>query len=466
MSDELDITPDVHFLNSIRADKGSWVTLVAEAVDNSLDASATTVAIQLLKDNVTIADDGCGIVKAHESAIVRLGEHRPNLGTKLGRFGMGIKYNATSAGDLLRVDSTSNDGHMTLQVDWTKVIQGGRWKIPKPVWRPINISRGTGTEIMIGRLCWEGPKEKDVVSAREQLALIFYPAIEHGAVIRLNHHNISLLREPDLVDVVEQTVRLANGKGAHVRAGILTNPERSNLYAVQVSYKHRVILSKSNFGCDNYSGTRRMFARVVLTSDWGLSRFKDDIIDEDRDELETLVEDVLRPILEKCHSAQMELKIEEMTTLLNDMLSPELRATRPRRKRDGEARSGRKPGRHGKSKEDESSNGPARTPKAPNDRLLVTFEGPLSSEHGYGHFVKGRPNRITLATDNPVVAALLAQRDRELAAQSLFGFALFLYEHEKDKPPALFDIKESFGLRVWKSAVRQDAATAASINNK
>jgi len=463
----IDITPDVHFLESVRHDRGSWSSLLAEGVDNSLDADATKVSIQLLRDAVVIADNGRGISKDRESAIVRLGEHRPMPGTKLGRFGMGIKYNATSAGDLLEVDSTSVDGHMLLTVDWRKVISSGRWQIPQPKWSPTLVSRGFGTQIKIARLRWDAPKERDVANTTAHLAQTFYPAIENGAVIYLNGQSLPLLREPQMSDFVEQAIQLPNGKGAQVRGGILLTPDNP-LYMVQVSYKHRVIKSKSSFGCGSYSGLRRMFARVTLTADWGLTRFKDDLSDPDAEQLELAVEEVLRPILEKCHSAQLELKVEEMTELLNDLLPTEIQAARPPRQRDPSPREPPKRRRvpHGPVDNDPSETGPARMPRFPNDRLTIAFDGPLCEEHGYGVFTKGRPNRITLATDNPDIALLLEHRDTHLALRCLYAIALYLYHHAKETDPGQkplpFDDTASFGLRVWRTAIRQQSTDAAA----
>jgi hypothetical protein len=457
----IDITPRVHFLESVRADRGSWPSLLAEAVDNSLDADATEILIQLLTSTVVIADNGCGISKDRESAIVRLGEHGAMSGTKLGRYGMGIKYNATSAGDLLEVDSLSADGQMFLSVDWAKVIRSGDWLIPQPKWTPALVSRGSGTTIKIGRLRWDSPKEKDVVAAREHLAQIFYPAIEHGATIRVNGSLIRLLREPQMSDIVEHTIRLLNGKGAHVRGGILLHPEDS-LHGVQVSYKHRVIRSKSHFGCDSYSGLRKMFARVTLTADWGLTRFKDDLNDPDQQQLEVAVQEVLQPILEKCHSAQMELRIEEITELLNESLPPEIQAARPPRKArpksDKASRKKESQAQHGETDVEPAANGPARTPRNPGDRMIIVFDGPLCEEHGYGYFAKGRPNRITLATDNPDIAALLEERDKQLIVRCLRVFALMIYEHAKETDPGQKHLPfdgSTFGLRVWRTAAMQ-----------
>jgi len=463
MSDQyIDITPAVHFLESIRADRGSWPSLLAEGVDNSLDAGATEIAIKLLADSVVIADNGCGISKDRESAIVRLGEHAAMPNTKLGRFGMGIKYNATSAGDLLEVESYSVDGHMVLAVDWPKVIRSGRWEIPRPKWTPMLIDRGSGTTIKIGRLRWEAPRDRDVATARDHLAQIFYPAIEHGAIIRLNGIPLRLLKEPNLTDVVEQSIQLPNGKGAHVRGGMLVHPDTATLRQVQVSYKHRVILAKGAFGCGSYSGLRQMFARVTLTADWGLTRFKDGLNDPDAAQLEDAVQDVLKPILERCHSAHMDLKVEEMTERLNELLPVEMRAARPPRKRPRSERAARKkePGpQHGSTSKEPAATGPARIPRTPIGNLLITFEGSLCEEHGYGHFIKGRPNRITLATDNPDIAGLLEQRDTHLCLRSLYVFALMIYERAKETElgQTTLPFEGSFGLRVWKTAAQQTA---------
>jgi len=458
MSDELDITPYPHFLESIRGDRsGSWSVLLAEAADNSLDADATDVLIDLSPESVSVADNGRGISKDRESAIVRLGEHGSMPGTKLGRYGMGIKYNAMSAGNILEVDSTSVDGTMSLIVDWNKVVQSGRWKIPPPRWSPALPSRH-GTQIAIRRLRWNAPKDKDVAAARAHMAHIFYPALVQGIRFHINGSPVNLLHEPELSDVVDHTVQLPNGKGAHVRGGILVDHD-SVLYGVQVSYKHRVIKPKSSFGCGEYSGQRQMFARVALTADWGLTRFKDDLNDPDEDALEDAVADILRPILEKVHNAEIDLRVDEITDQLNTLLPENLRATRPPRKHTVTERHDKKPRTRGRSEQIPNETGPARTPPKTDNRVILVFDGPLCGEHGYGMFTKGRPHRITLAKDNPVIAALLDQRDRDLALKCLLGFALMIYQHAREidsgQPYLPFNDDSSFGLRVWRQAERQ-----------
>ena len=93
---------------------------------------------------------------------------------------------------------------------------------------------------------------------------------------------------------------------------MLVNAKNPPLHQVQVSYKHRVIMPNSPFGCGEYSGLRQMFARVDLNGPWELTRFKDDLVDHpDVETLRERVQDILRPILEQCKNTQMNMSLRE-----------------------------------------------------------------------------------------------------------------------------------------------------------
>lgn len=455
-----DITPTTHFLESIRADVGSYWQLLAEGVDNSFDAGAIEVHCRLDKDEIVIKDDGVGITKDRQLALVRLGEHRSMATTNLGRFGIGIKYQAASAGETLAVESVSKDGRMMLRADWRKVIQFGKWEIDDPKWISTIHNKKTGTSIVIGHLRWKHPQMKDLKVSAEKLAQLFYPAMASERRIYLNGERLPVLREPEMSDIVEGNVLLASGKGAHVRAGIMLHPSSaSSLYQIQVSYKHRVIKPQSIFGCGTFSGLRRMFGRVDLTGPWGLTRFKDELADNDADELEDAVLEILRPILERCHSAQMSAQLNEMTALLNEMLPSELAAARPVRtkEKDGLGQKHNR-NRHGQitRNADESIGGPAKKAKA-RQQLVINFEEPLVEEYGYGRFIAGKPGRIVLASDNPHIASLLEIRDKILGAQSLYQIAMAIYIQQSQPVQGnLFDPNTPFGLQVWQLTKSQN----------
>lgn len=458
----MDITPLTHFLESIRHDKGSWVVLSAEGIDNSLDAGATKVAVRLESGGVSIEDNGIGITKVNQKALVTLGDHRPHGTTVLGRFGMGFKYNAISAGNELLIESSSRDGRMRLFADWRRVSQSGRWDIPDPVWVPLTIvGASTGTTVTINELRWKRPEDRDVERAREQLAQQFFPALANGIELSINGLRLPVLPEPMMSDMVEQQIQLPNGKGAHVRGGYLVAP--GPLSRVQLTYKHRVIEPNSTFGCGVYSGISHMFARVELTGTWGLSRFKDEVLDDDRAALQAAVHAVLLPILEKCHSTQMDLVVNEMTDRLNEMLPPEMQTTRPARKNPrGRKNPKPKPSKQRGHTKDESPvpNGPTLQATSPQKKLLITFEPGLVEKHGYGDVKPGTPIRIELARDNPDIEAWLALRDQSVGQRILFTTAIMLYEHYKEIAPGQQQLNfgdQSFGWRVWNTRQLQPA---------
>lgn len=465
MTDDLsDITPATHFLESIRADRGFYWALLAEGIDNGFDAGATEIVLTLGRDVVGLHDNGSGITRERELAIVRLGEHRPMPTTALGMFGIGLKYHAMSAGDVLDVESVSTDGRMTLNADWAAVVRSGRWSIPRPKWMPTLHAGKTGTHIKIRSLRWPTPTPKDERVAREKLAQLFYPALVERRTIVLNDKPLPILREPEMTHVVEGDVRLPSGKGAHVRGGIID--PASALYQVHVSYRHRVIQSQSGFGCGGYTGLRRMFARVQLTGPWTLARFKNDLADNEADELRAQVEDILRPVLEECHSAAMTVQIDEMTALLNAMLPPELTPARPPKRQETTTARRKKGGRpHGITKDgDERPQAPARKPRT-HQELVISFD-PVCDEYGYGHFIPGKPDRIVLASDNPHIASLMEIRDKAVGARSIYSYAIAIYLKERSDLPGQHSFPNfdgSFGLQLWQMTKQQKVNDESAV---
>lgn len=470
MSQEyVELPPDVHVLESIRVDRGSWSTLAAEAVDNSFDAGARNITVNL-GEVVEIEDDGSGITRDREDALFRLGEHRAMATTRLGRFGIGIKYHAVSAGDVFRVHSTSIDGSMHRRVDWSEIIKKGRWVYPSPKWDVRNDHPRMGTTITISRLRWSPATEKDIRSSLQDLSQKFYPALADGRTITVNGSSVQVLSEPEMRDTIEGIVEITPGKSAHVRAGMLAN-EAAPLFQIQVSYGHRVILSKTGFGCGAYTGLRAMFGRVHLNGSWTLARFKDNIVDEDSAELEEAIEELLRPILEQCQSTHLSAEIDEIAQQLNDMLPPELVSVRPTRSTDPRQLLGHHKGsneQHRPAHGKETPSGPGRSKRPSRNQILIEFAKNLHAEFGYGRFLPGRPGRIQLALDNPHIVGWMANRDRLAGLSSLYAMAMTIYLQERDREDYLasrepYLVDQPFGQRVWHLVERQRLEARAAL---
>jgi hypothetical protein len=437
----MDVSPKTHFLESIRCDRGSYTSLLAEAIDNSFDAGASRIDIEMAADKISVRDNGEGIAKKAEDAIVTFGEHVDLAATKLGKFGIGIKYQAISAADQMDVISTSSDGRMMLRVDWQKLIDGLIWTVPDPKWDK-SITNPTGAKITLHKFRWKKPTTADIVKAITDLSQIFQPALVSGRVIAINDEGLPQLNDPDLSSVVDGEIEIDGQIVATVHGGVLVD-HKAALYQVHVAYQHRVVMPRSSFGCgDAGGGLRQLFARVQLHGQWKLSRFKDDIYHDPRcEQLADKVELILRPILDQCRDATMDVTIRDMEMRLNDRLPKTLRPARPDKKKP-RGKPGKKKGKpHGVTDTGrENDNGPARKPAHPRG-IKIAFEDNLSEECGFGRFERtgnnAKTGRIVLSKDNPYIKKLLENRDKKIATESLYQIAIGLYLHEKDNAPEM-----------------------------
>jgi hypothetical protein len=433
----MDITPHVNLLKSLRADRVNYIQLIGEGVDNAFDAGATSIFVTIDQDHVEFVDNGLGITRDRISALFSLGKHGAQTTTALGRFGVGITSQAVNAGDKFEVDSTSVNGSFYASANWRTVLKSGLWAVDEPRWKPVAIGTATGTTVKISILRKAPTVTLEKITS--DLALVFHPALASGQVIKLNGQPIPTLEEPRMTDIIDRHLTLSDGRGAHVRAGILVEP--SSLNMVHVGYQHRVIMPRSRLGCGLHSGLTKMFARVQISGKaWHLAKFKDDLTDEnEREELEEAVAAALLPILEKCSSASMTARIKAITSQVNELIPPELKPSRPIRAKGGSSSNGgggrKRSGMVDEGKSDERETGPARSKRKPKDQLIINLDG-TNYEQGVGSFIPGRPHCVNLSPDNPHVARLIALRDQDIAVESLYALALSVFiAARKDELP-------------------------------
>jgi len=444
------IGPKSRYLYSVRADRGDMVRVCSEAVDNSLDALAHNVLIAISNSEIKFTDDGIGVLLKNFPALFTLGDHVQLTSTRLGRFGVGITAQAINAADMMEVRSVSADGCFLSRVNWRDVLRYG-WDIDDPVRLPLMVGTPTSTIIKLSTL--RKLKQFTISKVVDDLAERFYPAIAEGRTIQVNDIPVPLLADPAMVEVIEQSFEFSNGRTAELRAGLLAQPSKMN--RVHVGFGHRVIMPASPLGCGSYTGLNNMFARVQLAGDaWALSSFKNDLTNEDqREELEEALEAAMSSILKKCGNVSIEARVVAIGELVNEMLSEELAAARPRRTKRKEAapsgkRENKNPGTVEAEKSDEAESGPARSRRAQKDRLIITFEG-KAAEHGIGWFEPGRPNRVNLSPDAPQLARLLRCKDDEVVASAMLVIAVQLFEQGRTEQDAQLKMLErSFGLRV------------------
>jgi Histidine kinase-, DNA gyrase B-, and HSP90-like ATPase len=451
--------PKTSLLYAFRAERPSYPLLCGETIDNSLDAAASSVQIEIENDRIIVRDNGIGLTADRLEAFITLGEHGHMASTRLGMFGIGMKMQALKAARKFDVESNSKDGHLEWGWNWDQVEREGTWDFPEPSWRRCRAKETFGTTIWMSSYRAQPPRGRDIEKIATDLRKWFYPALLMGSRITLNEQVLQAAPEPRLTERLSGQIELEPGKGVTYMAGLLAEP--GPWYRVHVAYAHRVILPESHFGCGAYGGLRRFFARVTLFGAWKLSRFKDEIVDADADALEEALQSAWRPLLEQCEAKELDLTVNEVTRELNAMLPPELVCARPPHKKPpGPSTPSPHPRRpHGKTSEGETS-GPARRLRPPSNQLKIEFEDGLHAEYGYGTFQEGKPARILLAKDNPHVALWLNARDRAMGLAALYSIASSLYiEYRQHRQPDMFTPDDPFGLRMWKLMREQNLST-------
>lgn len=124
------------FINSLRNMGYNFSQAVADLVDNSIEADATQVAIDIEFDGddswVRIADNGRGMKPKELQEAMRYGSERDYDSNDLGRFGLGLKTASMSQCRRLSVASRSNPTRMGVVAylwDLDHVERTNRWEI-------------------------------------------------------------------------------------------------------------------------------------------------------------------------------------------------------------------------------------------------------------------------------------------------------------------------------------------------
>ena len=314
------LPPGTGLIDAIRAEKSPYYSWAGEVIDNSLDAQATTIKLTMEANCLKALDNGHGITKEHEQACVMIALHGELVGTKLGRFGVGIKYKSIQHGKIFRIYSRSKDGELKRDVDWNRIRDLKRWDYAKARWN-IGRTEPTGTMVQISELITKPPTKKDIDRTVAEIQRRYYPAMQSGHTISVNGEQVEPFKFPLLTDVVKQTVQISRTKSAHIRGGLLADRANAKLRQVDICVAYRVIQPETSLGCSSYDGIRSMFARVDLIGDWKLQKFKDALAeDPDCEELEIAIENVLRPVLEKCHAESLTLEHKHIELALNEMI--------------------------------------------------------------------------------------------------------------------------------------------------
>lgn len=195
------LEPDPVGLFDILARAGHRLpSAVADLVDNSISAGATTIDIKFPNPNdggrwMSIRDNGKGMTLDELRNAMRVGNQRAYGGSDLGKFGYGLKGASWSQADCMTVVTKAADSELSL-LTWDKdhLAKTRKWDVlTDPIdekYAPDVAIHDTGTAVLLTRMRPPAemvtvknidPYTVEVTSIREHLELVFHRYLE-GAV--------------------------------------------------------------------------------------------------------------------------------------------------------------------------------------------------------------------------------------------------------------------------------------------
>jgi hypothetical protein len=196
--EEITITPNAaKTIESLRHLTYTNVSALADIVDNSLDADASNVWLNLGSKSeeaeITILDDGYGMNRDVLKEAVKLGSDTPKEGTDLGRFGMGLVTASISMARRLEVVSKTASGEINKVVlDLDKIVALNDWKAeftePTSTERILFRDLECGTLVALKKLDKLQYKTTNYLATRvgDEFSEIFRKYLSANVVIKIN----------------------------------------------------------------------------------------------------------------------------------------------------------------------------------------------------------------------------------------------------------------------------------------
>jgi hypothetical protein len=318
----MDLTPEPHVLFSMQNQNLPWHKVLAELIDNALDAGANNVTIRFDRGCMTVEDNGRGIRDIQAS--LKLGGHHESETTVLGKYGIGLKDAWLFCGDEMHIMTVHKGVRSTVSIDRQELARN-RWQVADPIVEETDAPQGTSIRL-------KTTKRKPPFEAWERLAWIFTPALLDGKQIRQRNGSADSPLQPKQLPPLEKAIAdsfLVQDKAVDIHIGVMQENHRIYSGPFWIQYGHRHIGSGS-IGVGDYS-TQGMAGVIKLGKGWTLTKNKDDI-SELREELADEIHKRIEPLLKEAQEASQTVFISQLRmeceSILNQQLLEHLREAR------------------------------------------------------------------------------------------------------------------------------------------
>lgn len=179
-------TPNVRAMESLRHVGYSNEAAIADLVDNSIDAGATQVIVDIDSTKIAISDDGSGMTREIVEEAIKLGSNTQRAPGDLGKFGMGLVTASLSLGRKLIIQTEVEKATKSYIVtqDLDDMIKKNEYSA---VLKELPSSSKAGTTVIIQKLTDLKYKPETLAKrAAESLAQTFRHYIKAGKSIVVN----------------------------------------------------------------------------------------------------------------------------------------------------------------------------------------------------------------------------------------------------------------------------------------
>jgi len=186
-----EITPDPNLLDGLTHAGHNFRDALADIIDNSVDANATTCIVRVDADKVVIADDGCGMDSKGLTLALTFGKSTKNQTSK-GRFGIGLKSAGGSIGKSITLLSSKGNDLRRAVPYWAEWQCEVDFPTIKDKALYSSFCKGDGTVVLLEglRKDWKSRLEKSKGKTTAELGRIFRRIINNGFNLEVNGKKI------------------------------------------------------------------------------------------------------------------------------------------------------------------------------------------------------------------------------------------------------------------------------------
>jgi len=323
------ITP--HILLEKRNRPLGWNAAIGELIDNSFDADASRVVIDIGKSKqLSVEDDGNGC--SDISRMLTIADHNPHATTKLGRYGVGLKDAGCWLWGELRIRSVYKGKGMSAAVNWDRLSKQSDWNVADPEYYTPQEDFLQGTRLQFIRHSRNTP---NLEKLSKDLGYMFWPGLSGGRqIVLLGKRKCRVVCKawspPPLTDVIEDEFAV-DGKLVALKAGIVPADDTNERFGFNFAYGHRNI-TNSSLG-SNGNSVSRICGIVTLGEGWTLGTNKTEICD-DQDSLGDAIWERCQGIIEKSKTQAESIYNRELEDSVSEAIQDFLTGAKQRAKRD------------------------------------------------------------------------------------------------------------------------------------